>query len=161
MTVTSTAANRTPITRKRPERYQPGARSLAAISLPFSSLGHTRKVLHERVELAGLQRLPEVRRHHVGRVALGDLRVRLDDRRADEGLGLALQRLVEVRAHRAGRARVRQRVAGRAAGGIEHGLALRRGGAARGLLTTLLPLSAPGRGAAGAIAQPAGEGARG
>src|SRR6478735_12443950 len=102
------------MTTKRPARYQPGARSLAAISLPFSSLGHTRKVLDEGGEFRRLEGLLEVRRHHVRGVTLRDLGVRVDDRRADEGLVLALERRIEVRADGSRRLGVGERVARRA-----------------------------------------------
>src|SRR6266540_2181069 len=45
----------------------------------------------ECVEVARADRLAEVLRHRVGRESGGDLRIRIDDRLADEAGGLPLQ----------------------------------------------------------------------
>src|SRR4051795_9206818 len=120
---------------KRAARYQPAARSLVDISWTTSSLRCLRQELHERIDLSCAEGTPVVGGHDPLRVALGDLRVGLDDRLLDERRVLALEDLVEVGAGRAARARLRQRVARaarRRAGAVlavrEHRLAVRRGG---------------------------------
>ena len=55
-----------------------------------------REERHEVVDLLRRERLLEVLGHHVGRVARGDLLVRVDDPFADELRVLALEGLVEV-----------------------------------------------------------------
>src|SRR4051812_17856563 len=104
-----------PRTMNSAARYQPGARSRADISRTTSSLRRIREELHERIDLRAAQGTPVVGRHDALCVALGDLRVGLDDRLLDERRVLALEDLVEVRAGRAVRACRGQRVA-RAAG---------------------------------------------
>src|SRR5688572_26776947 len=125
MTVTSTAANRIPPSRKAPARYQPGARRFAVIDVP-PSLRHLGKVLHERVELRRLQRVAEVRRHDPVREALRDLGGGVDDALLDERLVLAGQVVVEVGPRPAAGAGVRELVAAAAAGVREDRLAVRR-----------------------------------
>src|SRR6188474_2080349 len=101
MTVTSTAENTTPSTRKAPARYQPGARRWAIIDLP-PSVRHLGQVLHQAVQLGGCQGLTVARRHDPVLEALGDLRRRVDEALLDERLVLAGEALVEVGAGAAG-----------------------------------------------------------
>jgi hypothetical protein len=82
-----------------------------------SALGH-----EERDEVGELllgELLPVVLGHEVGREALGHLGIRIDDRLMDELGVTALERLVEVRPDVRRRPRVRDCVAGAAAGGEE------------------------------------------
>src|SRR5215207_6789034 len=131
MPVTRAAENSTPRAMNIPARYQPGARSCAVIDVPSSSC-HLVKVLHERVELLGLQRLLEVRGHDVAE-ALRDLGARVDDALLDERGVLVGERLVQVRPGSAGRAGVGERVAAPAAVVREERLAVGRAGVLAGL----------------------------
>src|SRR6185312_11700801 len=56
------------------------------------------QVFDQRFEFFGLELFFEGLGHHVGGVALGDLRVRVDDRFFDLGFALAGEDFVEVRA---------------------------------------------------------------
>ena len=67
--------------------------SAASARLPAGlalAAGGLDQVPDERVELLRAEAVPERLRHHVRRISLRDLGVRIDDRLVDEGLVLAL-----------------------------------------------------------------------
>src|SRR5947209_15189126 len=150
-----------PMTMNMAARYQPGARSfggsgtrvrtgrcatgsgasvaiggspssLFASESSFPLLCHASQEGDERLDLAGAQRLCEVRGHHPGPIAGRYVCVRVDDRRVDAlverepadllgrgGGAVRLQPLVEIGADGSGCAGGGQRVAGAAASGSE------------------------------------------
>src|SRR3990170_3162361 len=99
MSVTSTAAKSTPSSVKSPARVSPGARMLAAITLPSSSLGcDLHKVIGQRLDLLRLEGVAVVVGHDAVLEALCDLGARILDPLLDGRGVLALEHLVEVRA---------------------------------------------------------------
>src|SRR6188472_3258949 len=100
MPVTRQNASTTASARNANARTNPGALRLAVTGDPPSrdaalpSLArHLGKVVHQGIDLRGLQALPEVLGHDVVLVAGGDLGARVEDRLLDERLVLALEDL--------------------------------------------------------------------